>query len=162
MCSRPSRSLKSTVTALIRFSSVRYLIRSSRILSLETRFLRCSFASRFRSSSSSYVSARKLRSSVGIDNPWGLLFKCQQVVSVKQCYRRKQLKWPGVSTEKDTANLGASPIEKADTRDKQIYCSALRCVRTRSQKPLLFLCAFFRDVHDLVLKNKKIGSTFAG
>src|SRR5450631_2237399 len=64
MCSRPSRSLNNTVTALIRFSSVRYRIRSSRIRSGAMRFLRCSFASRFSSSNSSYDSARKFRSSL--------------------------------------------------------------------------------------------------
>src|SRR5215468_3028072 len=69
MCSRPSRSLKRTVRALMRFSSVRYLIRSSRILSIETRFLRCSLALRLSSSSSSYERARKLRSSLDMDVP---------------------------------------------------------------------------------------------
>src|SRR5450631_2795401 len=64
MCKRPSRSLKSRVTALMPFSSERYLIRSSWILWAATRFLRCSFASRFNSSSSSYDSARKFRSSL--------------------------------------------------------------------------------------------------
>src|SRR5450432_2724073 len=64
MCSRPSRSLNNTVTALIRFSSVRYRIRSSRIRSGAMRFLRCSFASKFSSSNSSYDSAKKFRSSL--------------------------------------------------------------------------------------------------
>src|SRR5580698_7077808 len=67
MCNRPSRSLKSTVSALMRFSSVRYLSRSSRMVSRETRFLRSSFALRLRSSSSSYDNARKLRSSLDMD-----------------------------------------------------------------------------------------------
>src|SRR6185436_6077609 len=63
MWRRPSRSLKRTVTALIRFSSVRYLRRSSWILCAATRFFRCSLAFKFRDSNSSYESERKLRSS---------------------------------------------------------------------------------------------------
>src|SRR5580658_5003549 len=64
MCSRPSRSLNSTVTALMRFSSVRYFSRCSWILCGATRSLRCCFDCRFSSSSSSYGRERKLRSSV--------------------------------------------------------------------------------------------------
>src|SRR6266404_1074668 len=63
MCSRPSRSLKSTVTALMRFSSVKYLMRSSCTLCAATRSRRCFLAFRLSSSSSSYGSAKKLRSS---------------------------------------------------------------------------------------------------
>src|SRR5579872_222934 len=66
MCRRPSRSLNITVTALIRFSSVRYLMRSSRILSSGTRLSRCSLACRFSSSSSPYESRRKSCSSLVI------------------------------------------------------------------------------------------------
>src|SRR5579872_2741644 len=69
MWSRPSRSLKSTVTALIRVSSVRYLIRSSWILCAATRLWRCSFAFRFNCSSSSYERARKLRNSFDMNLP---------------------------------------------------------------------------------------------
>src|SRR6202161_1310899 len=64
MCKRPSRSLKSTVTALMRFSSVRYLMRSSWMVSAATRSRRCFLALRFSSSNSSYERDRKLRSSV--------------------------------------------------------------------------------------------------
>src|ERR1700690_3178907 len=67
MCSRPSRSLNNTVTALMRFSSVKYLSRCSRIMSAESRLLRCSFASRFSSSSSSYDSSKKFLSSLDMD-----------------------------------------------------------------------------------------------
>src|ERR1700733_348836 len=66
MCSRPSRSENSTVTALIRLSSVRYLMRCSWILWAATRSVRCFLASRFSSSSSPYGSMRKSRRSVGI------------------------------------------------------------------------------------------------
>src|SRR6266851_6780633 len=78
MCSRPSRSLKSTVTALMRFSSVRYLSRSSWILCTATRFLRCSFAFRFSCSNSSYERARKLRSSFDMN-----LLKCDYRSDIK-------------------------------------------------------------------------------
>src|SRR5579862_6280060 len=70
MCNRPSRSLNSTVTALIRFSSVKYLIRCSLMFSAGIRFLRCSFASRFNSSSSSYDNARKFLSSLDNVSPF--------------------------------------------------------------------------------------------
>src|SRR5579862_2886485 len=59
MCRRPSRSLNMTVTALMRFSSVRYFKRSSRTVSRGVRFSRAFFASRFNSSSSAYESVRK-------------------------------------------------------------------------------------------------------
>src|SRR5712692_8918065 len=75
MCRRPSRSLNSTVTAFMRFSSVRYLSRCSWILWAATRCLRCSFASRFNSSSSPYESIKKSRNSVDMDlleNLWGV------------------------------------------------------------------------------------------
>src|SRR6266576_3395700 len=78
MCSRPSRSLKSTVTALMRFSSVRYLSRSSWTLCRATRFLRCSFAFRFSCSNSSYERARKLRSSFDMN-----LLKCDYRSDIK-------------------------------------------------------------------------------
>src|SRR5229473_1779556 len=78
MCNRPSRSLNSTVTALIRFSSVRYLSRCSLILSGATRFLRCSFASRFNSSSSSYDNARKFRSSLDNVSPFFVDSRCRR------------------------------------------------------------------------------------
>src|SRR5947209_5203183 len=66
MCSRPSRSVNITVTALMRFSSVRYRNRSSWICAAGTRSLRCRLAVRFSSSSSPYESVRKSRSSVAI------------------------------------------------------------------------------------------------
>src|ERR1700759_356835 len=62
MCSRPSRSLNSTVTALMCFSSVRYFSRSSRMVSAGTRRLRWSLAAKLRSSSSEYDISMKLRS----------------------------------------------------------------------------------------------------
>src|SRR5712691_1828125 len=64
MCRRPSRSLKRTVSALMRFSSVRYLSRSSWILCGATRSRRCFLAFRFISSNSSYEIERKFRSSL--------------------------------------------------------------------------------------------------
>src|ERR1041384_7771200 len=51
MCSRPSTSVKQTVTALIRFSSVRYLRRSSSTCASGVCLVRFSLASRFISSS---------------------------------------------------------------------------------------------------------------
>src|SRR6266481_5763928 len=59
MCRRPSRSLNSTVTALIRFSSVRYLSRSSWIFPGATCLVRWSLALRFSSSNSAYDRLRK-------------------------------------------------------------------------------------------------------
>src|SRR5665647_423341 len=62
MWKRPSRSVKQTVTALIRFSSCRYFSRSSRMRSAGTRSSRWRLASRFISSSLSYGISRKSRS----------------------------------------------------------------------------------------------------
>src|SRR5215475_2464605 len=79
MCKRPSRSLNSTVTALMRFSSVKYLMRSSWTLCGATRFLRCSFAFRLSCSSSSYDRERKFRNSVDmnlLEKVWRNCLRC--------------------------------------------------------------------------------------
>src|SRR5579872_263607 len=72
MCRRPSRSVKSTVTALIRGSSVRYRRRSSCRSSIDTRLCRWRLAWRLSSSSSEYESIRKSRRSVVIARRFAL------------------------------------------------------------------------------------------
>src|SRR5712675_480007 len=118
MCSRPSRSLNNTVTALIRFSSVRYLSRSSWILWIATRFRRCSFACRFSSSSSSYESARKLRSSLDMDilqspNRVGRINVANNVTDAQAVAAA------GIQLGSITRERGCPQIEKADGSDKR-------------------------------------------
>src|SRR5579864_5003176 len=120
MCNRPSRSVKRTVRALTRFSSVRYLRRSSRILSSETRFLRCSLALRLSSSSSSYDRARKLRSSLDMDVP-SVSFEDTRFWA-KLRHRLQEVEMAGFNAleQRRIARRGRGhPIEKADARDKR-------------------------------------------
>src|SRR6266849_1616442 len=114
MCSRPSRSLKSTVTALMRFSSIKYLMRSSCTLCAATRSRRCFLAFRFSSSSSSYGSAKKLRSSFDISL---LKVSCKEfrwadyrrkmagheTVRVSRCVSKRQIEKLATSSRKTNA-----------------------------------------------------------
>src|SRR6266404_1075879 len=115
MCKRPSRSLKSTVTALMRFSSVRYLMRSSCTLCGATRSCRCFLAFRLSSSSSSYGRARKLRNSVDM-SLLNLSYKAirgttyrdkmdgHRAVSVSRCVSERQIEKPTSSQLKNKSH----------------------------------------------------------
>src|SRR6266849_8732023 len=115
MCKRPSRSLNNTVTALMRFSSVKYLRRSSCTFCGATRSRRCFLAFRFSSSSSSYGSAKKLRSSFDISL---LKVSCKEfrwadyrrkmagheTVRVSRCVSKRQIEKLATSSRKTNPN----------------------------------------------------------
>src|SRR5215475_13367739 len=108
MCSRPSRSLNNTVTALMRFSSVRYLMRSSWILCGATRFLRCSLALRFSCSSSSYDRERKLRNSVDmnlLEKVWRHCLRCVMGQTTLQ-YAQKGYRGPAKPVNRKNESQG--------------------------------------------------------
>src|ERR1700730_5927831 len=121
MCSRPSRSLNSTVTALMRFSSLKYLMRSSCTLCGATRSWRCFLAFKFNSSISSYGSAKKLRSSVDMSL---LKLGCEQirqrnqarkihvhaVIKVPCCVSKRQLEEPQFIQRKNESRKSPFPI----------------------------------------------------
>src|SRR6266852_5233776 len=111
MCKRPSRSLNNTVTALMRFSSVKYLMRSSCTSCAATRSRRCFLAFRFSSSSSSYGSAKKLRSSFDISL---LKVSCKEFRWAD--YRRKMA---GHETARVSRCVSKRQIEKLATSSRK-------------------------------------------